>query len=133
MPTKSTKPVEKKKAEKTVKAPKKVAEVKVAPVKAEKTVKPVVAKAVIEPKSAKKTAKPAKAGSNDTGSIDFQVTNFTKKIKVLTDHLKEHKHDFDSRRGLLIMVGKRRRLLNYLRKTEPEKYLALIKTLKLKR
>jgi small subunit ribosomal protein S15 len=97
-----------------------------------KAVKPKEeAKKVEAKKPVKKSAK--KAGSNDTGSIDFQIKNFTSKITVLTKHLKEHSHDFDSRRGLLIMVGKRRRLLNYLRKNEPEKYLKVITELKLKK
>lgn len=135
MVKKSIKTTEKKpavKAVKVAKAPRKVAKIKVAPAKEAKAVKKEVVEEKIVAKPVKKATK-SKTGKNDTGSIDFQITNFTKKIKVLTDHLKEHKHDFDSRRGLLIMVGKRRRLLNYLRKTEPEKYLALIKELKLKR
>ncbi|MCX6808474.1 MAG: 30S ribosomal protein S15 [Candidatus Berkelbacteria bacterium] len=70
---------------------------------------------------------------NDTGSTEVQVAILTKKISDLTKHLKEHKKDFDSRRGLLMMVGKRRRLLNYLRKTEEEKYVKIIADLGLKK
>jgi len=70
---------------------------------------------------------------NDTGSTEVQVAILTKKVSDLTKHLKEHKKDFDSRRGLLMMVGKRRRLLNYLRKNDEEKYLKVIADLGLKR
>lgn len=70
---------------------------------------------------------------NDTGSTEVQVAILTKKVSELTKHLKEHKKDFDSRRGLLMMVGKRRRLLNYLRKNDEEKYTKIITDLGLKR
>ncbi len=70
---------------------------------------------------------------NDTGSTEVQIAILTKKISDLTKHLKTHKKDFDSRRGLLMMVGKRRRLLNYLKKSEEEKYTKLIVDLGLKR
>jgi len=70
---------------------------------------------------------------NDTGSTEVQVAILTKKVSDLTKHLKTHKKDFDSRRGLLMMVGKRRRLLNYLKKSEEEKYTKLIADLGLKR
>lgn len=70
---------------------------------------------------------------NDTGSTEVQVAILTKKVSELTKHLKEHKKDFDSRRGLLMMVGKRRRLLNYLRKNDEEKYTKIIADLGLKR
>ncbi|KKQ88049.1 MAG: 30S ribosomal protein S15 [Berkelbacteria bacterium GW2011_GWA2_38_9] len=69
---------------------------------------------------------------DDTGSTDVQVALLSNRIKELTDHLKEHKKDFDSRRGLLTMVGKRRRLLNYLKQTNEKQYLKLIEDLKLK-
>lgn len=69
----------------------------------------------------------------DTGSTEVQIAILTKKISELTKHLKEHKKDFDSRRGLLMMVGKRRRLLNYLKKTEEEKYIKLIADLGLRK
>ena len=57
-------------------------------------------------------------GDGDTGSPEVQVALLTKRIADLTEHLKEHKHDHHSRRGLLLLVGQRRRLLNYLQKTE---------------
>lgn len=69
----------------------------------------------------------------DTGSTEVQIAILTKKISDLTKHLKEHKKDFDSRRGLLLMVGKRRRLLNYLKKTEEERYTKLIADLGLRK
>jgi small subunit ribosomal protein S15 len=69
----------------------------------------------------------------DTGSTEVQIAVLTKKIADLTGHLKDHKKDFDSRMGLLKMVGKRRRLLNYLRKTQDEKYQKLIKDLGLRK
>ena len=69
----------------------------------------------------------------DTGSIEVQVAVITKKIADLTKHLKGHKKDYDSRRGLLSMVGKRRRLLNYLKKTDEAKYEKLIKDLGLRK
>ncbi len=69
----------------------------------------------------------------DTGSADVQVILLTQKIGELAKHLKKHAKDSDSRRGLLIMVGKRRRLLNYLKKNEPKTYDKLIKDLGLKK
>ena len=70
---------------------------------------------------------------DDTGSTEVQIAILTKKISDLTKHLKDHKKDFDSRRGLLMMVGKRRRLLNYLRKTVEEQYTKIIADLGLKK
>ena len=69
----------------------------------------------------------------DTGSTEVQIAILTKKISDLTGHLKVHKKDFDSRRGLLVMVGKRRRLLNYLKKVDEEKYNKLIADLGLRK
>lgn len=69
----------------------------------------------------------------DTGSVEVQVAILTKKVSDLTKHLREHKKDFDSRRGLLMMVGKRRRLLNYLKKTDENQYNKLIADLGLRR
>ena len=65
----------------------------------------------------------------DTGSPEVQIAILTERIKQLTEHLKEHKHDNHSRRGLLKMVGKRRSLLNYLQKKDIERYRAIIKKL----
>jgi len=69
----------------------------------------------------------------DTGSPEVQVSILTERIRNLTEHLKEHKKDFHSRRGLLIMVGQRRGLLDYLRRKNQARYEALIKTLGLRR
>ena len=69
----------------------------------------------------------------DTGSPEAQVALLTKRIADLTEHLKVHKHDHHSRRGLLKMVGRRRRLLTYLQKHDLEGYRALIKELGLRR
>jgi small subunit ribosomal protein S15 len=69
----------------------------------------------------------------DTGSPEVQIAVLTKRISDLTEHLKVHKHDHHSRRGLLIMNGRRRRLLNYLRKTDVERYRSLIERLGLRR
>jgi small subunit ribosomal protein S15 len=72
-------------------------------------------------------------GEGDTGSPEVQVAVLTKRISELTEHLKVHKHDHHSRRGLLIMNGRRRRLLNYLRKTDVGRYRSLIERLGLRR
>ena len=74
-----------------------------------------------------------KEHNKDTGSVGVQIILLTSQIAELVDHLKEHKKDHDSRRGLLKMVNKRRKLLNYLNKTEPEKYQKIIADLKLKK
>ncbi len=72
-----------------------------------------------------------KAG--DTGSPEVQVAVLSERIRNLTDHLGSHKKDFHSRRGLLVMVGQRRRLLDYLRRTDEERYRTLIGRLGLRR
>jgi small subunit ribosomal protein S15 len=69
----------------------------------------------------------------DTGSPEVQVAVLTKRIAHLTEHLKEHKHDHHSRRGLMLLVGQRRRLLNYTAKTDIERYRSLIERLGLRR
>ena len=69
----------------------------------------------------------------DTGSAEVQVAVLTARIQHLTEHMRVHKHDFHSRRGLLKMVGKRRRLLKYLQKKDVERYRALIQKLGLRR
>ncbi len=69
----------------------------------------------------------------DTGSPEVQVAILTERIRNLTEHLKEHKKDFHSRRGLLIMVGQRRRLLDYLKRKNAERYDTLIQRLELRR
>jgi small subunit ribosomal protein S15 len=65
----------------------------------------------------------------DTGSPEVQIAIMTKRIQELTEHLKVHKKDFSSRRGLLVIIGKRRRLLNYLIKIDVERYRKIIKAL----
>ena len=69
----------------------------------------------------------------DTGSPEVQIAVLTKRIADLTEHLKEHKKDNHSRRGLFKMVGKRRNLLNYLMKTDIERYRAIVAKLGLRK
>jgi small subunit ribosomal protein S15 len=69
----------------------------------------------------------------DTGSPEVQVALLTRRIKSLTEHLKVHKHDHHSRRGLLLLVGRRRRLLQYLSREDINRYRALIEKLGLRR
>ena len=71
--------------------------------------------------------------TNDTGSIEVQVAILTDEINTLTEHLKEHAHDYHSRRGLLKNVGHRRSLLNYLLKQDVTRYRKLIKELNLRK
>jgi len=102
----------------------------------ETTEKVKVEKAKVEKKPAGAKVdliKKYQSHKDDTGSTEVQVAILTKKISDLTKHLQEHKKDFDSRRGLLMMVGKRRRLLNYLKKIDEEKYAKLISDLGLRR
>ena len=70
-----------------------------------------------------------KRDENDTGSSEVQIALLTERINELTEHLKVHKKDNHSRRGLLMMVGKRRNLLNYLIKKDIERYRAIIEKL----
>ncbi len=69
----------------------------------------------------------------DTGSTQVQVALLSERVLELTEHLKEHRKDFDSRSGLLKLVGRRRRLLNYLQSTDPEVYTKLIADLGLRK
>lgn len=69
----------------------------------------------------------------DTGSPEVQIAVLTQRIRELTEHLKLHRHDEGSRRGLLKLVGQRRRLLNYLAREDGQRYLALLDKLGLKR
>ena len=71
--------------------------------------------------------------SGDTGSPEVQIAIFTKRINHLTNHLRTHKKDNHSRRGLLMLVGKRRRLLNYLMKVEIERYRKIIEKLEIRK
>lgn len=73
------------------------------------------------------------ASGADTGSAEVQVAMLTRRISDLTEHLKKHKHDHHSRRGLLLLVGQRRRLLNYLTKTDVNRYRSIIERLGLRR
>ena len=73
------------------------------------------------------------ASEGDTGSTYVQVAMLTERINQLTEHLRTHKHDHHSRRGLLKLVGRRRRFLNYLQRTDVERYRNLIKELGLRR
>jgi len=74
-----------------------------------------------------------KIHTKDTGSPEVQVAILSGRIDYLSEHLKVHRKDFHSRRGLLIMIGKRRRLLNYLKKNKPEVYEETIKKLDLRK
>jgi len=69
----------------------------------------------------------------DTGSPEVQIALLSRRISDLTEHLKAHKHDHHSRRGLLILVGQRRRLLQYLQRTDIERYRAIIERLGIRR
>ena len=73
------------------------------------------------------------ASEADTGSAEVQVALLSRRIADLTEHLKLHKHDHHSRRGLLLLVGQRRRLLNYLAKTDINRYRSIIERLGLRR
>jgi small subunit ribosomal protein S15 len=73
------------------------------------------------------------AKDGDTGSPEVQVALLSKRISDLTEHLKQHKHDHHSRRGLLLLVGQRRRLLNYLAKTDINRYRSIVERLGLRR
>ena len=74
-----------------------------------------------------------RTNDSDTGSPEVQIALLTERIVDLTRHLKTHKHDFHSRRGLLMMVGKRNRLLRYLSKTDRQRYRTLIERLGLRK
>ena len=72
-------------------------------------------------------------GTGDTGSPEVQVALLTRRINDLTEHMKAHKHDFHTQRGLLQLVGRRRRLLRYLESTDVQRYRSLIERLGLRR
>ena len=72
-------------------------------------------------------------GEGDTGSPEVQVAMLSRRISDLTEHLRTHKHDHHSRRGLLLLVGRRRRLLKYLQRTDITRYRALIERLGLRK
>lgn len=74
-----------------------------------------------------------KRGDEDTGSPEVQIALLTARVNQLTEHLREHKKDHHSRRGLLMMVGQRRRLLNYLSNKDINRYRAIVSELGLRR
>jgi len=74
-----------------------------------------------------------KTHSRDTGSSEVQIALLTERINILGDHFKQHKKDFHSRRGLLALVGRRRRLLNYLKKKDAQKYEEVLEKLNLRK
>jgi small subunit ribosomal protein S15 len=73
------------------------------------------------------------SGERDTGNTKVQIAQLTERINRLTEHLREHRNDHHSRRGLLMLVGSRRRFLNYLQRTDLEGYRELLKSLGLRR
>lgn len=73
------------------------------------------------------------ANAQDTGSAEVQIAMLSQRIRDLTEHLRAHKHDHHSRRGLLLLVGQRRRLLDYLYKTDINRYRSIIERLGLRR
>jgi small subunit ribosomal protein S15 len=73
------------------------------------------------------------SGSTDTGKTEVQVALLTERINALTEHLRVHGKDHHSRRGLLMMVGRRRRFLNYLQRTDLERYRSLVRELGLRK
>jgi small subunit ribosomal protein S15 len=74
-----------------------------------------------------------KVHARDTGSAEVQIAILTERINILGDHFKNHKNDFNSRRGLLSLVGRRRRLLNYLKKKDIKKYEEVLGKLNLRK
>lgn len=88
---------------------------------------------MLKPESKTKVITGLQTHKTDTGSPEVQVGIFTEQIKSLTKHLQEHKKDEHSRRGLLKMVSKRRRLLDYLARRNPDSYQNILKKLELRR
>lgn len=72
-------------------------------------------------------------GDEDTGSPEVQIAILTTRINGLTEHMRTHKKDYASRRGLLALVSRRRRLLDYLKRTDPQRYLDIIQRLKIRK
>ncbi len=87
---------------------------------------------MLDKKAKEKIIKKFRVHDTDTGSPQVQIAILTEEIKELTEHLKKHKHDFSSRRGLLKKVGERRKLLKYLQKENAEQFKDLAEKLKLK-
>jgi small subunit ribosomal protein S15 len=90
-------------------------------------------KVVFSSEDKKKLIDQYKQHDNDTGSPEVQIGLLTHRITYLTEHLKVHKKDHHSRRGLLMMVGRRRRLLNYVKSNDIKRYRTIIETLGLRR
>lgn len=88
---------------------------------------------VLNPEAKKEIIDRFKLHDKDTGSPEVQVAILSNRINYLTEHFKTHKKDHHSRRGLLKLVGQRRRLLNYLRRTDVERYQTIIKELGLRK
>jgi small subunit ribosomal protein S15 len=74
-----------------------------------------------------------KRGGEDTGSPEVQISILTTRINDLTDHMRLHKKDYATRRGLLMMVSRRRRLLDYLKRVDPQRYLDIIRRLNIRK
>lgn len=87
---------------------------------------------MLDKKAKERVIKKFRTHETDTGSPQVQIAILTEEIKELTEHLKKHKHDFSSRRGLLKKVGERRKLLKYLQKESAEQFQELAEKLKLK-
>ena len=87
----------------------------------------------MSPKSKKTIMTEHATSKDDTGSPEVQIALLTRRITDINEHLKVHKHDHHSRRGLLLLVGKRRRLLGYLQKVDIERYRAIVEQLGLRR
>lgn len=87
---------------------------------------------VMEAKEKTKFIKDFRIHERDTGSADVQIALLTQRINELTEHLQKNLKDHSSRRGLLMMVGQRRRLLDYLHSTDSDRYVAITKKLKLR-
>lgn len=88
---------------------------------------------VLEKEAKGALVKKYRISESDTGSSEVQIAIFTERIRYLTEHFKTHKHDHHSRRGLLKLASKRRRLLDYLKDNDPERYKKIIKKLKLRK
>ena len=88
---------------------------------------------MVNKKKKKELIEKFKEHPQDTGSSSVQVALLTERIQYLNEHLKKNKKDFHSRRSLLMLVGRRRRLLDYLKKKDPQGYSEVIKELKLKK
>jgi small subunit ribosomal protein S15 len=92
-----------------------------------------VSKGTIDPETKKKIIAEYATAEGDTGSPEVQVALLTHRISHLTEHLKSHKHDHHTRRGLLLLVGQRRRLLNYMQKQDINRYRSIVERLGLRR